>query len=244
MRDIRIVRLFILAWRSLYPALRISYFFCFHSVILSLFSSLQSHLFFVMEYLNGGDLMFHIQESGRFSEERARFYGAEIISGLKFLHKKGIIYRWVGKRKIYPTLNSYVSVCLCHRDLKLDNVLLDYEGHVRIADFGMCKLQIYLDKTADSFCGTPDYMAPEIIKVRWPYMDCLSIFKHFVFRCRAKSTIKMSIGGLSVCCSTRCWSVSRHSVAAMRTNSSGRFVMKFHGSPSIYRPRQRAYLRA
>ncbi|KAF1744096.1 LOW QUALITY PROTEIN: hypothetical protein MXB_3622, partial [Myxobolus squamalis] len=114
------------------------------SFLVGMHSSFQtgSRLFFVIEFLSGGDLMFHMQRKKKLIESETKFYCAEISSGLDFLHKKRIVYR----------------------DLKLDNVLINYNGHVKLTDFGMCKEDVSLYSRASTFCGTPNYIAPEVLK--------------------------------------------------------------------------------
>jgi len=100
-------------------------------------------LYFIMDYINGGELFFHLQREKRFSEARVKFYGAEIAAAIEHLHNAGVIYR----------------------DLKPENLLLTNEGHIVLTDFGLSKEGLVgKDDRTETFCGTPEYLAPEILE--------------------------------------------------------------------------------
>jgi len=115
-----------------------------HPFLVGLHYSFQTSdkLYFVLDYVNGGELFFHLQRERYFPEHRARFYAAEIGSAIGYLHQLGIIYR----------------------DLKPENILLDSKGHVVLTDFGLCKEGIEPKGTTSTFCGTPEYLAPEVLR--------------------------------------------------------------------------------
>lgn len=116
-----------------------------HPFLVNLNFSFQTKdkLYFIMDYINGGELFFHLQKDKRFDEQRVRFYCAEIVCGLEYLHNSGVLYR----------------------DLKPENLLLTGDGHICMTDFGISKEGLVSDdaRTA-TFCGTPEYLAPEVLE--------------------------------------------------------------------------------
>ncbi|KAG8935804.1 AGC protein kinase Gad8 [Tulasnella sp. 418] len=98
-------------------------------------------LYLVLAFVNGGELFHHLQREQRFNEERSRFYAAELLLALEHLHAFNVVYR----------------------DLKPENILLDYTGHIALCDFGLCKLNMTDSETTNTFCGTPEYLAPELL---------------------------------------------------------------------------------
>ncbi|CAI2355732.1 unnamed protein product [Caenorhabditis sp. 36 PRJEB53466] len=101
-------------------------------------------LYLIMEYISGGDLFARLERVTKFSESAARFYLAEVLLAIQHLHSNGVIYR----------------------DLKPDNIMLDQSGHVKLTDFGLCKANLGHDELTDTFCGTIEYMAPEVLEKR------------------------------------------------------------------------------
>lgn len=98
-------------------------------------------LYFVLAFVNGGELFHHLTKEQRFDVNRSRFYIAELLCALECLHGFNVIYR----------------------DLKPENILLDYQGHIALCDFGLCKLEMKDEDLTNTFCGTPEYLAPELL---------------------------------------------------------------------------------
>ena len=114
-----------------------------HPFIVRLHYAFQTEgkLYLILQFLKGGDLFTRLSKEVMFTEEDVKFYLAELALALDHLHGLGIIYR----------------------DLKPENILLDSEGHIKLTDFGLSKESIFEEKKTYSFCGTVEYMAPEVV---------------------------------------------------------------------------------
>ena len=118
-------------------------------------------------------LFFHLSKERVFSEDRSRFYAAEIILAVKYLHEHKVVYRDL--KVWYIVLHILGLLSFCCTDFwhnfksvtffffsQLENLLLDSDGHIKLTDFGLCKEDITYGSTTKTFCGTPEYLAPEV----------------------------------------------------------------------------------
>ncbi|XP_014299158.1 cAMP-dependent protein kinase catalytic subunit 1-like [Microplitis demolitor] len=107
-------------------------------VTLKYFFKDNSYLYMVLPFINGGELFSYLRRKGKFTEKLSKFYAAQVLLTLEYLHYCGLVYR----------------------DLKPENILISSDGYLKITDFGFCKL---IQARTWTLCGTPEYIAPEII---------------------------------------------------------------------------------
>ena len=111
-------------------------------------------MFFLLEFCSGGELFYHIQQKQSFTLDETKVIFAEVVLALEYLHQSNILYR----------------------DLKPENVMVDRDGHVRLADFGLSKLNFASDDFTDSFCGSPEYMSPEMLLTNSQYSRMVDFY--------------------------------------------------------------------
>ena len=115
-------------------------------------------LYIITEFMQGGEMFFHLHKEKKFSNEKTRFYIIELVLAIDFLHKNNMLYR----------------------DLKPENIMLDSNGHIKLTDFGLSKMVTKSKEKAFTICGTPQYLAPEILSddgydnsVDWWSLGCV-----------------------------------------------------------------------
>ena len=118
----------------------------------------KDNLYIITDFMQGGELFFHLHKEKRFKDEKAKFYIIEIILAIEYLHKNKMLYR----------------------DLKPENVLIDINGHIKLTDFGLSKIIQKPKEKAYTICGTPQYLAPEVLSdkgydctVDWWSLGCV-----------------------------------------------------------------------
>lgn len=113
-----------------------------HPFVIKMQHAFQSkdYLHFVVDFCSGGELFYLLSQKGSFSEEQARFYFAEMLLGLEYIHDRDVLYR----------------------DLKPENIFIDLDGHIRLADFGLSKIQTPKSLN-ETYCGSAEYMCPEML---------------------------------------------------------------------------------
>jgi len=116
------------------------------------------NLYIITEFMQGGEMFFHLHKERKFSNEKTKFYIVEIILAIEFLHKNKMLYR----------------------DLKPENIMVDSTGHIKLTDFGLSKMVKKTKEKAFTICGTPQYLAPEILSddgydnsVDWWSLGCV-----------------------------------------------------------------------